>query len=79
MGNPPFMPPKFAPGPPTAINWEDGPGLFTNPANSTQAVRYNGQDQILHINSVYLPPPPSPTKCTWPHAAVGMSQIFNQP
>ncbi len=79
MNNPPFMPPKFTPGPPTALNWEDGPGLFVNPANSTQAVRYNGQDQTLHINSAYLPPPPTPAKCTMPHAAVGMSQIFNQP
>jgi hypothetical protein len=50
---PPFMPPKFAGGPPTPIAgvWEDGPGLFTNPANSSTAVRYTGQSQTFYINT----------------------------
>jgi hypothetical protein len=53
MGNPPFMPPKFASGPPTAEKnvWEDGPGAFVNPPNSATPVRYNGQDQVTKINT----------------------------
>lgn len=52
MGNPPFLPPKFASGPPTAQVgvWEDGPGVFLNPPNTGQPVRYNGQDQVTRIN-----------------------------
>ena len=81
MNNPPFQPPVFTnlipkggwslwSGP-----WEDGASVFAN----SGPIKYNGQDQTAHINSAYLPPPPSPAKCTMPHAAVGMSQIFSQP
>lgn len=64
--NPPFQPPAFAPGPPTTPVRENGPVGFPS---------YNGQSQSSFINARYLPPPSSPAVCTYPHAAVGMSQI----
>ena len=74
---PPFLPVKFPTGPPTTEKnvWEDGPGNFANPPNSTTAVRYTGQSQTGFISSVYLPPPVSPGKCRLPGAAIGMSKI----
>ena len=56
--NPPFMPITFPPGPPTATVgvYEDGPGLFVNPSNSTSPVRYNGQTQTSTIN-IRIPRP----------------------
>jgi hypothetical protein len=56
--NPPFMPITFPPGPPTASVgvYEDGPGLFVNPSNSTSPVRYNGQTQTATIN-IRIPRP----------------------
>jgi hypothetical protein len=47
------MPVRFPPGPPTAQTgvWEDGPGIFQNPANSGPPVRYTGQDQTGIINT----------------------------
>jgi hypothetical protein len=64
---PPFMPPKFsgtipATKPGGGWNWvtgpwEDGPGTFSNPANSPLLVRYNGQSQTFYI-SIANPKPP---------------------
>lgn len=48
MNNPPFLPPTFAPGPPTTPAWEGGPAPF---------VPYNGQNQTSKIN-VAKPMPP---------------------
>jgi hypothetical protein len=58
MGNPPFIAPRFASGPPTAQTnvWEDGPGPFLNPPNTGQVVRYNGQDQVTRINTAAAMP-----------------------
>ena len=55
--NPPFIPVSFAPGPPTKIAWEDGPGAYVNPPNSATPVIYNGQNQTSRIN-VAKPMPP---------------------
>lgn len=75
MGNNPFIPVTFKDTVPKGLwntysgPWEDGPGPYTNPPNSSTVVRYNGQDQVSRINSAYLPPPTSPAKCTLPGAA----------
>lgn len=71
MGNNPFMPVKFPAGPPTAMVWEDGPGNYVNPANSTTRVRYNGQDQVASINIAK----PLPPFCTLPSAASTDSKL----
>ena len=81
MGNNPFIPVVFKDTVPKGLwsaysgPWEDGPGPYVNPPNSSTVVRYNGQDQVKTINAAYLPPPTSPAKCTLPGAAVGMSKI----
>jgi hypothetical protein len=56
---PPFMPPKFAPGPPTAQKgvWEDGPGLFLNPSNTGIPVNYAGTNQTALIVNANPKPP----------------------
>lgn len=48
MPNPPFLPPVFAPGPPTTPAWESGPTTF---------VPYNGQTQTKTINIANPFPP----------------------
>jgi hypothetical protein len=52
--NPPFLPIRFAAGPPTVLEWEDGPGVFLSPAGTP--VIYNGQSQTSKIN-VRIPKP----------------------
>lgn len=57
---PPFMPPSFIQQTPANLGGggatpysgptEDGPGNFTNPANSTTMVRYTGQSQTAFLN-----------------------------
>jgi hypothetical protein len=88
MSNNPFLPPSFSGTIPATKPgglwnvftgpWEDGPGIYANPPNSTSPIRYNGQDQTKSINSAQLPPPITPGKCILPGKAVGMSAIFFQ-
>jgi hypothetical protein len=63
---PPFMPPKFAPGPPTTEKgvYEDGPGLHVNPANSGIPVYYGGTQTATIVNAN-----PKPPRQTLPSAA----------
>lgn len=49
MANNPFLPVKFAPGPPTTPQWEDGPKNY---------VQYNGKTQTAQISTAKPPPPP---------------------
>ncbi len=68
----PFMPPKFAPGPPTVPVWEDGPGPFLNPSNVGVPGNYNGQNQTALIVNAN----PKPPRQTHPGAAPpGSSKI----
>jgi hypothetical protein len=71
--SPPFMPPKFAPGPPTAQQgvWEDGPGQFLNPPNTGTPVIYAGTTQT----SVIVNAKPKPPRQTHPSAAGSDSKI----
>jgi hypothetical protein len=77
---PPFMAPSFVQQTPANLGgggatpysgpMEDGPGLFTNPSNSSTVVRYTGQSQTATINVAYsnnYPPtkPPRQQLPTW--------------
>jgi hypothetical protein len=71
--SPPFLPVKFAPGPPTAQKgvYEDGPGLFVNPSNTGTPVSYAGMTQTAAIVNVN----PKPPRQTHPGAAGNDSKI----
>lgn len=70
-GNPPFMPVRFQPTPPTPLVWEDGPGAFLNPPNTGTPIRYNGQGQQPLIYTAY----PKGHPCVLPGEAKGMSVL----
>lgn len=81
MSNPPFIIVGYKNTVPKGLwntytgPWEDGPGPFVNPINSSTPVRYNGQDQVKTINAANPTSPATPVKNTFPSAAVGMSKI----
>jgi hypothetical protein len=79
MANNPFMPPSFVNIVPKGRwnvfsgPWEDGPGLYTNPANTGPPVYYSGTNQT----SILLNANPKPPRQTSPGAAdKSMSKIL---